>query len=198
MGKKRDPWGLLLLAILLAAGCGGRTSRENHRLRREAIELSAEIDRLKENNTQLEAELRRVTASDEMLPREVRTNVPHVMGIGIDRHSHVRLGEDRTILTLYILPIDGRGRFVQMVGDLSAHAAVLPGDSDAVTIGRVSLSPTQLRESYRASFMGTHYTITVPLDLEGIDADEFTAQVEFLDGLTGDRHVAKRSIKLQR
>ena len=157
-----------------------------------------EIDRLKENTTQLEAELRRVAASDGTLPKEVRTNVPRVMGIGIDRHSHVRDSEDRTILTLYILPIDGRGRFVQMVGDLSAHAAVLPGDSDAVTIGRVSLSPTQLRESYRASFMGTHYTITVPLDLEGIDADECTAQVEFLDGLTGDRHIAKRSIKLQR
>ncbi len=72
------------------------------------------------------------------------------------------------------------------MGALSVHAATLPADGDAITLGRVTLGPRELRDAYRSTFLGTHYTIDVPITIAaGATQTECTVQVEFVDGRDG-------------
>ncbi|TDJ58985.1 MAG: hypothetical protein E2O40_00810 [Planctomycetota bacterium] len=72
------------------------------------------------------------------------------------------------------------------MGSLSVHAATLPADSDAITLGRVTLGPLQLRDAYRSTFLGTHYTIDVPIRIpDPATQTRCTVKVEFIDGRSG-------------
>jgi hypothetical protein len=94
-------------------------------------------------------------------------------------------------------PQDDRGRFIQVVGEISVHAAVLPKDADAVTIGRVSLGPPEVRDAYRATLLGLHYTVSVPIDpAQAAAAPDCSVQVVFHDGRTGLEHRAEKTIEL--
>lgn len=205
--NRHRPGRLLLSAalVLVPAGCEGvkRASRENDRLRAEVLDLKEQVQLLGDRNAELEAELRRPGPDLAALPPEWRANAPHVASISIGPLSHARDtdGDGRPdTLILYVRPADGRGRFVQMTGRLSGHAALLPAEGDAVTLGRVTLGPERLRDAYRSSVMGTHYTIDVPLELPdpvaGADPAECIAKVEFTDGLTGRSVTAQREINL--
>jgi hypothetical protein len=179
---------VVLLAALLV-GCGRKASRENDRLRARVLDLEEQVERLSDRNKELEADLERAAAVPESLPEEVRANTPHVVRIEIDRLSHVddEDGDGRAdVLLIYVKPSDGWGRFVQLVGRLSAHAAALPPDADAVSLGRVNLEPSEVREAYRSSFMGTHYSIKLPLTLpDGVSAGSCTVRVVYEDGRSG-------------
>ncbi len=195
----------LAIAAVAPAGCSsspGRIERENDRLREQVLDLETEVNRLQGRARELEAQLQAASTVPGSVPEEVRANTPTVTAIAIDRRSHVQdSGEDGTpgTLVVYVKPSDGLGRFVQMVGDLSVHAAILPADGDAVTIGRVALGPAALREAYRSSFMGTHYTIEVPLAIPAPVPGETRALVvvEFVDGLTGTHHTAEHGVDLR-
>jgi hypothetical protein len=87
---------------------------------------------------------------------------------------------------------------VQLVGRLSATAAVLPLDADAVTLGRVTLDPLQLRDAYRSGLTGTHYTVQIPIAVPPGQRDATaTVKLEFVDGQTGQTRSAERSIPLR-
>ncbi len=195
----------LAIAAVALAGCSsapGRIEKENDRLREQVLDLEAQIARLQGRARELEAQLQAASTVPGSVPEEVRASTPTVAAIAIDRRSHVQdQGDDGSPgkLVVYVKPSDGRGRFVQMVGDLSVHAAILPAGADAVTIGRVALGPAALREAYRSSFMGTHYTIEVPLAIPAPDPGETRAlvQVEFVDGLTGKHHTAEHAVDLR-
>ena len=75
---------------------------------------------------------------------------------------------------------------MQLVGELSVHAAVLPADGDAITLGRVRLGPLELRDAYRSTFLGTHYTVDVPITIAlGATQTQCTVKVVFVDGHNG-------------
>jgi outer membrane murein-binding lipoprotein Lpp len=195
----------IVLGALLLAGCGsgpGDIERENDRLRAQVLDLQGEIERLQGRAGELEAQLRAEAAAPGSVPEDVRANAPTVAAIDIDRLSHAEDGEgagrpDRLIV--YLKPRDGLGRFIQIVGDLSVHAALLPAKGDAVTIGRVTIGPAGIREAYRSSFMGTHYTIEVPLAFPDRVPDDGKAMVmvEFVDGFTGTHLTAEQGIALR-
>ncbi len=199
--------GALLLTLVAlsfaAAGCGSgakRASLENDRLRAEALDLKDRIVGLEKRNAELEAELLRASAEPRSLAEEYRANAPHVASISIGRLSHARDddGDGRPdTLVLYVKPSDGLDRFVQMVGHLSAHAAILPTNGDAVTIGRANLGPAEVRQAYRSSALGTHYTVTLPIESPP-DAQTTTviAQVEFTDAYDGRVLTARSDIGL--
>jgi hypothetical protein len=87
------------------------------------------------------------------------------------------------------------------VGTINATATLIPTDADPLTIGRVTLTPSQLRDAYRSSLTGTHYTVELPINLpdswsrDGAVKDTFV-RVIYTDGVTGQTQTAERSIAL--
>ncbi len=196
--------GALCAAGLLLAGCAGpsRVSRENDRLRARVHELTKQVRRLEDHNTELVARIRQLRATPPSISAEVLDNTPHVARISIGRLSHAcdPDGDGRPeLLKVYVKPTDGLGRFVQMVGELAVHAAILPPDKEAITIGRITLGPGAVRGAYRSSVLGTRYAVTLPIAVpEDVDAAECTLKVVFLDGRTGLRHTDEQVIELDR
>lgn len=192
----------ILLATGLLTACVGQQSlgQENDRLRERVLELETQLQHETRQNTTLRARLQRTEPNVPADEQEIQANTPYVAEITIDRLSHARDTNDDgepDELLVYVEPIDGWGRFTQIVGTLSVHAAVLPADADAQTIGRVQLDPANLRRAYRSSFTGTHYTVTVPISMaEGFTAKECIVHAQFVDGHTGWRYVAERRIDL--
>jgi hypothetical protein len=187
-------------AIALLPGCGIRNfQNENDRLRALVLDLQQQVEALTSRTSELESALAAATAAPGSVPDSVRANLPHVAEISISRLSFARdeSGDGQAdAVTLYIQPTDGRGRFTQMTGTLAAHVALLPADADALTLGRTDLDPSALRDAYRSSFTGTHYTIEVPIRADSLQATQAIARVEFTDGLSGAVLSAEREISL--
>lgn len=189
------------LAALLATGCSStdRIARENDRLREQVSGLERDVARLEDQNRQLAARLEEALAAPSPIAPEVAAAVPRAARISIGKLSHTsdESGDGTPdTLTVYVDAEDDRGRFVQIAGDLSVHAAVLPAGADAITIGRVTLGPAQVREAYRSTLLGTHYTLTVPIDVGAITPapGDCSVRVVFHDGVTGLEHRAEKSI----
>lgn len=192
----------LALMMISLSGCGrSLTSGEADALRRKVLDLEKTNKQLSLRTTELESELKLQSAGLESIPLEIRENTPRVAGLTIGRLSHARDENDDGLsdsLLIYVDPEDGFGRFVQLVGTLTVHVAILPADADAQTIGRFSLKPGQLRAAYRAGFSGTHYTIEVPIQLTPENTGQTClVRVIFEDGHTGLEHSTEREIKLQ-
>ncbi len=195
----------VIVCIALALpliGCENTAAlrRENDRLRAEVMELKSANDRLEGRVDELDAELARESQRPDSLPAAIRANMPHVTSLDLSRLCHVQDGDgdgrpDR--LVLYVQPADSLGRFVQIVGTLTAHAAILPAAGEARTVGRVTLDPAALREAYRSSFTGTHYTVELPFNPDGLHgASEIIVHINFTDGLTGRELTAERTVPL--
>ena len=190
------------LAMISLSGCGSSlTSDEADALRRKVLDLEKMNLQMSLRTTELEAELKRQSAGLDSLPVEIRENTPRVARLTIGRLSHARDDDDdgrSETLLIYVDPEDGFGRFVQLVGTLTVHAAILPADRDAITIGRFTLKPGPLRAAYRSGFSGMHYTIELPIQLSPENSGQTClVRVIFKDGLTGLVHSTEREIKLQ-
>lgn len=190
------------LAMISLSGCGSSlTSDEADALRRKVLDLEKMNLQMSLRTTELEAELKRQSAGFDSLPVEIRENTPRVARLTIGRLSHARDDDDdgrSETLLIYVDPEDGFGRFVQLVGTLTVHAAILPADRDAITIGRFTLKPGPLRAAYRSGFSGMHYTIELPIQLSPENSGQTClVRVIFEDGHTGLEHSTEREIKLQ-
>jgi len=190
------------LVAVLTAGCGSfkKVSEENDRLRARLIEVQDENRELTGRGAELDGQLQRLTR-DLPIPQEVRDATPHVADISIGSVTHATDtdGDGRSdTLIVYVEPTDGRGRFVQLVGELSVHAATLPTDGDAITLGRVTLGPRELRDAYRSTFLGTHYTVEVPITIDDPATQTVcTVKVEFVDGRSGRRVTVQQPMDLE-
>ena len=55
--------------------------------------------------------------------------------------------------------------------------------------GSVTVAPKALRDCYRSGFMGTHYTVELPIEWGGVEAARgLSVSGEFVDGATGKRY----------
>lgn len=195
---------LLIFTMMMAGGCRRDFTTEADVLRERVMVLERQIETLERRNAELRSELRRAAQRHEPTAEEVLAATPRVAELSIGRLSHGRLAgdeDDRDVLRIYVNPIDGRGRFVPLVGTVRVHAAIMPDDEEAVTVARITRNPEQVRDAYRSSFTGTHYTIHLPVDWpEGVDAEAARAEpiivrVVYDDGHTGERFSAERSIR---
>lgn len=195
---------IVLAAIFFLAGCGRpkNFANENDVLRARIVDLERQLAELRSRNAELTAELRAAAAAPGSLPEEIRANTPLVTSIEISRLSHAvdadKDGRPES-LNIYVESLDSLARFTQIVGRLSVNAAILPGNADAITIGRVALDPAAVRAAYRSGLGGTHYTVTVPISLPpGRENAACVVAVTLEDGLTGLTHTASREIALRR
>jgi hypothetical protein len=192
-----------VVAVFVVSGCGQRRfSNENDVLRARVLELEKEAAALEKRIIELEAELAAQAIPPDGQSMEITANTPHVAAISIDRLSHIRDDDkDGTpdTLIVYVKPADGRGRFVQLVGRLHLHAALLPMREESQTIALLELSPGEVRDAYRSSFTGTHYTIEAPLALpaDAAASAECDVCITYEDGRTGQRFEEHRAIALR-
>lgn len=197
---------MLCAAALLATGCrrGPRNfENENDELRRQVVEMTEEIDGLRLERDEAVAKLAEVERmrswDGEELSEAVRLALPRCAGIEFGLLSGAGDADNLPgfdVLDIYIVPRDGRGRFVQIVGTLEVRADLLPGISEeARFLGSARLGPDELREAYRSGLMGTHYTVRMPLD-PVIDekAGSIALSAELTDALTGRVHAARKVV----
>jgi hypothetical protein len=193
----------LLLTTSALAGCasGGRErfANENDRLRAQAVDLENQVKMLQGRNVELQTQLAEAVRGSSTAPPEVIENTPRVVAISLSRLSQARdeNGDDKLdSILLYLEPADGLGRFMQVVGSVSMHAAILPKDEPAITIGQKTIGPKELRDAYRAAFTGQYYSLSMPIEPPA-GAEQCTVRVVFTDGYTGQSFSTERAIDLK-
>ena len=193
--------GLMSVALLVGCRAGPKDfDNENDSLRRQVVELEAEVNRLRAERNEFESqliELARVQqAGSGDLGADVIAALPRCAGIRIGRYSGL---SDRDglrgpeVVDVYVTPFDGRQRFVQVVGRLTVEVALLPpldGSDDRQVeprvIARQVLGPAELRDAYRSSPAGTHYSLRLPVEHPGaVEGGTIVIRAELLDLVSG-------------
>jgi hypothetical protein len=132
-------------------------------------------------------------ATDEaaQLAAQVAAALPAVVALEVDALSGPA-PRDPSKFIVYVQPRDGRGRFTQVVGRLTVR--VLAQDPVERELARADLSPIELRDAYRSGFVGTNYTIELPMSAANAqDASSLLIRAELTDLLTGQTHRAERT-----
>jgi len=190
---------LCAAAAFASAGCRSNFSTPDDELRAQVLDLTRENDRLRDRNAELEADLAAARRAPGDVTAETHAATPRIARIELSRLSHAT-DEDADgsadTLTMYVVPRDGRGRFVQMVGTLAINVSILPADADARTLERITLTPADLRNAYRSGLTGTHYTVDIPITPPSA-ATVLDVRVTYEDGHTGLEHTAHREIDLR-
>lgn len=187
------PAEVALVAIALAVGVGGCRAKalgpsandplrdENRSLREANAELTARMQELEARLAAVEAE-----QSAGGIDPEVVAQTPAVRRLELKSGSVVEAiaGEPgRGVARVWLEPVDGRGRFVQVTGWLEVAITALPASGPAIPIGSARLGPAEVRDAYRSGFMGTHYTVEVPIDLAAAGASpNFAVAATFTEG----------------
>lgn len=184
-----------LLACVVAAtaplaSCQGRALVPNvaDGLRAEVVERTRERDEARAKVAELETKITELTlARDAKIDPEAAEAMPALAGVALSGLSTARLVDpNKATLALVIEPLDGLGRFLQVTGTLRATAAVLIPGREPLAAGKATIGPKALREAYRSTPFGTHYTIEIPLTWDGTDpARAVSIAAEFTDALTG-------------
>lgn len=189
-------------------------------LESQVASLSAERGELQAKLAELARE-REAAVDSGSAAAEVVESLPRCAGIEFSRFTGVA---DRDgipgpeAIDVYIRPFDGRQRFVQVAGRLSVTATLVPSGTAAEPLGtakasgsspggsptqaqprtlaKVDLGPRDLREAYRSGPLGTHYTVSLPLDpanqtLDGV----IVVYATFTDAISGLSHEATQVLK---
>jgi len=204
------PWKIVLALTICASWLAGLAAchrgprnfdNENDTLRRENLRLTDALQQVTGERDEAQAKLaeaqRVLNWDDQELRSAIRQAIPRCVRLEIGMLS----GAVDTDLTpgfdavdIYLIPRDGRGRFVQIVGTLDVRADYLPGGSgESRLIAHQTLDPQALREAYRSSLMGTHYAIRLTFDkpiqpplstVDSVTADE-SSGVGAVEGMEG-------------
>lgn len=184
---------LPLLLLVLLAGCkvGGPSVADQYRI--EARDLRKELEQTKADNAELQTKLAQLARerSTPMSPEAVAA-LPALAKLTIGDYSGLTketTSDNKRIVRIYVQPTDARARVIQITGTLDAKVTTADG---ATTLGTAHLTPTQLRDAYRAGFMGVYYTVDVPIGAQPAPTDLGLA-VSFDDALSG-RRVAAQAI----
>ncbi len=207
------PWALLcavgLLGLSTLPGCRAKAKNfdnENDTLRRQVMDLRAQNERLQGEVGELRAKLWEQTRL-----REAATGPAADVVAAMPRCASLEIGarsgwtRDGAGIEVLVETLDARRRFVQVAGTLTVDITRLPAaaspdtagafQSGAATIGTVTLTPADLREAYRSTFMGTHYSVVVPIAPEAkAAAGTIVLRAALNDGVTGQTLEGTRTL----
>lgn len=189
------PAAACIAALLWLGGCtiGGSStaSAQNDELRRKVAEQQRQIESLAAARDELQTKLA-AKALDAGADPEVAAATPVVSVLEIDSLSTLLPLEAKgpaTGLRVHVRTLDGRRRFTQAVGVMTVE--LKDGADATLAAGRVG--PAALRDAYRSSVTGTHYTIETSL-ANPAAGTTFTLTVRFEDALTGRRLEASKEL----
>ncbi|MEM9084026.1 MAG: hypothetical protein AAGB34_10565 [Planctomycetota bacterium] len=152
---------MAVAALFALVGCTANFENENDRLRSELLTAEGRIGELEGELSELRSQFKIVSHAGEggSLTAEEIEATPRVVGLEISRFSKIEDG----VATIWIVPRDGRGRFVQMVGELTVSMIEM-SDGRHRELGVKQLSASEVRDAYRSGFAGTHYFIEFPVE----------------------------------
>ena len=194
---------------LILGGCRGRvlapTTADG--LRQELIERTRERDMARARLAELETEVARLAVertppigseSTPALRAEAAAATPALAAVGISGLSAAKLLDANTAtLALVLNPTDGLGRFLQVVGTVRVSVATLVPGREPLPVAGLTVGPLELRDSYRAGFLGAHYTLELPLRWDGSDpARAVAVSTEFTDALSGRKFASAATIPI--
>lgn len=184
------PAALATASVVLLAGCGGKALAPNasDALRAELAVRTQERDEARVRAAELDAKLLSLTAEkNARIDPEVAEAMPALAAVTLSSLSTARLSAPtKASLALVIASSDGLGRPLQLTGTARASIAALVPGREPTPAGSVTLGPKALRDCYRSGFMGTHYTIELPVEWDGAEpARGLSVAGEFVDGVTG-------------
>ena len=184
-----------IAALLWLGGCtiGGSStvSAQNDELRRKVADQQRQIESLAASRDELATKLESASRGVGANP-EVTAATPAVSVLEIDSLSTLLPLDAKwpaTSLRVHVRTLDGRQRFTQAVGALTVELK----DGAGATLAASRVGPVALRDAYRSSVTGTHYTIDTPLPSPA-DGKTFTLTVIFEDALTGRRLEASKEL----
>lgn len=225
--------GVWLSGVAVAlSGCAAKVLSPTpaDQLRRQNAELSAKVEslelQLSESRTALAA---RASASQPagagradasvgdgaadapVLSPEAIEATPHLAAITIAASSHTDtpLSGEGCVARIYVTPVDGLGRFLQVVGTASVTLYWSPPGCAAEVIACQEFGPLALRGAYRSGFGGTHYTLEWPVVPGASSGDgapdgrtgsgwtcgsQVEVKVEFTDARSGRVFTARRAL----
>jgi hypothetical protein len=225
-------WTLAAIASAVALwGCQAKVLAPTpaDQLRRQNTELAAKVESLERQLSEartalLESEARRVAVTESgdaagpqgasdatKLSSEALQATPHLAGIAISGSSHTDrpIRGEGCVARIYVVPVDGLGRFMQVVGTARVTLYWSPPGCEAQVLSCHEVGPMPLRDAYRSGFGGTHYTIEWPIGLDAASPEMDSAggsksawtcgsavevKVEFADALSGRVFTARRSL----
>lgn len=196
---------MVMLALPACRAKPKNFDNENDELRRRVAALEADVERLTAERNEARAKLAeaaRAAAEAGGMTEEAREALPRCAGVRLGRLSGP-VDDDGSpgfdAVDFYVQPFDGRQRFIPIAGTLAAEATLIPkpdarAGATPRTLGRVTLSPSQLREAYRSSPLGTHYSVRLPLDPPNAPLDgTVVLTVAVTDALTGQVFEARQA-----
>ena len=198
---------LCAATLFAGTGCRAKSKRfdnENDELRRRVAILEQERDAAAARAGEAESKLHELLRTRETIDeREALEALPRLAGLQIGRltgYADFDAEGGARFVDVYIRPFDGRMRFVQVAGRMTVEALLLDGSfsEDAAPPRRLAsatLSPAALREAYRSSPLGVHYSVRLSMP-EPIhpDAGTLVVRVELIDPIGGQVHRAERII----
>lgn len=205
---------MVLASALLVTGCSSAkvlNPSPNDALRAENMELREKLDRAALQNKELLtrlAERRKETdgastrpVGGRALDPEAEAAIPRIATVHIEGATDVirRTPGAPPTLRLWVLPRDGRGRFLQVVGTLSVGVTVLRAGEPPVEISQASFGPAAVRDAWRSGLMGSHYAFEMPLTIPSdLAAAPLTITIRFDDALSNRSFEDERRIAATR
>lgn len=167
------------LCAALLAGCQARIGAKK-KLEAVADRLRAENAVLRAQGAEQEREIAELHAKLDALAgagptAQLLSALPTVATLKIDRLSGYwpAKGETPARIVVFVRPLDGRGRFTQVLGELTVSvwedvegAATAPPERSPNWM--VTVGVEELRERYRSGILGTHYVVEFPVQTEPV------------------------------
>ena len=181
-------------AALALAGCRATlvppdgADPERVQLQKQSEQLAQLQAKNQELSSQMEALRARLASEGATVPSAAALEAtPALAGLSLGSAGAIECADAGCVARVYLEPRDGRGRFVQIVGSVAVAVALVDPDGRTQTLGQRTFDPLELRDAYRAGFMGTHYTLEVPVGIPaGVAAGTALAvTAEFTDAWTG-------------
>lgn len=170
----------------------------------QAVELQRRVKELEGSTAELQAQL---AAAQEQLAeanavgaadREVAEATPRMVALafagGSAEWSTVSAKEDpgagesarHALVRVAVEPRDGLGRVLQVAGRCEVTVAIVDPAGKVFELGHRAIAPGELRAAWRAAFMGTHYSLEIPVAVPASAPPKvvWTVAVSCTDGWT--------------
>jgi len=179
----------LMVMTVTLAGCKAKVlgPSPNDALRQQVQDLEGERDALRLQNEQLQAQLAARAPSGDVTP-ELERATPRPARIEVESLSRVLVQPPSgpIELAVYLKAVDGRGRAVQLTGELSLTATLQMPDGVVSRLVHRIWGPGELVEMHRSGLSGTHYTLKLPVEGPlGQPGGLVSLALTYTDGWTG-------------
>lgn len=175
---------------------GGGKASEAANLARRVTGLEREVQAQTLRASEAEAKLYAAAQQSD----EITRATPVLAGLEVDRLSGPT-PSDLTGFPVFVRTLDGRARFIQVVGRLEISVLAAPENAagEPVRVSGASLGPLEVREAYRSGMAGTHYRVDIVADDAFLRSSAFRGSLSrhdlrivarFEDALTGRVHEA--------